>query len=549
VLSLDEEAKLCKHLKDLASVGYGYTRAEVVNLQNLCISRFSRVKTRIPVSIESPDLASDYAVSLGKRKDDQPFTLNWFYNFIKRWPELNVVRPSSLSEQRAKCASEESVTKYFNELERILRKYDLFDKPHLIYNIDEKGINTEYKPPSVVSGKDCKAQVIMSERGKTVTIIGAGNAAGMQIPPYFVFPGVRMLDGLLEGKSPGADGIMTPSGWSNSVVFKDYLQNHFMKFCQGRSDDTILILYDGHRSHISVDLVEWAKQQNIVLFVLPPHTSHILQPMDIGCFGPLQLKYAQECSKFARTHHRVVTRYDVCSLACKAYSFALSPLNLQASFNKAGIYPFKNSSSMVELLKSKIKPSELYIVDDEVTASGDHKKSETAENNFFDKKGGDVHIKIMKKKRKSINSIVGGKALEGETVEKMKKYIDESNSKISSNDPKKKKTKTPKNKKNSATSFNLQINDKQKPGPSKQNIELSEKSDLSDSENESEIPDEDKCCQCHQYYVDKHSHGAIEFTHWAQCDNATCSHWVHLKYCSPVRVVRKNTVFYCNCCL
>ncbi|XP_060562162.1 uncharacterized protein LOC132721803 [Ruditapes philippinarum] len=100
----------------------------------------------------------------------------------------------------------------------------------------------------------------------------------------------------------------------------------------------------------------------------------------------------------------------------------------------------------------------------------------------------------------------------------MKKYIDESNSKISSNDPKKKKTKTPKNKKNSATTFNLQINDKQKPGPSKQNIELSEKSDLSDSENESEIPDEDKCCQCHQYYVDKHSHGAIEFTHWAQCD-------------------------------
>jgi hypothetical protein len=69
-----------------------------------------------------------------------------------------------------------------------------------------------------------------------------------------------------------------------------------MKFCQGRSDDTILILCDGHRSHISVDLVEWAKQQNIVLFVLPPHTSHILQPMDVECFGPMQLKFDQECS-------------------------------------------------------------------------------------------------------------------------------------------------------------------------------------------------------------------------------------------------------------
>jgi hypothetical protein len=114
---------------------------------------------------------------------------------------------------------------------------------------------------------------------------------------------------------------------------------------------------------------------------------------------------------------------------------------------------------------------------------------------------------------------------------------------------KRKKAKTAEYKKNSATSFNLQINDNQKPGPSKLNNELSEKSDLSDSENASEIPDEDKCCQCQQYYVDKHFHGAKEFTHWAQCDNATCSHWVHLKYYSPVRLVRKNTVFYCDCCL
>jgi hypothetical protein len=121
--------------------------------------------------------------------------------------------------------------------------------------------------------------------------------------------------------------------------------------------------------------------------------------MDIGCFGPLQLKYAQECSKFAITHHRVVTRYEVCSLPFKTYSNALSPLNLQTSFNMTGTYPFKDyfSFSVVWILQSKVKPSELYIVDDEVTASGDHKESETAKHNFFDVIGGDVHIKVMKK--------------------------------------------------------------------------------------------------------------------------------------------------------
>lgn len=124
------------------------------------------------------------------------------------------------------------------------------------------------------------------------------------------------------------------AGWSNSEVFSNYLHSHFIKYCHGRiKDETLLILYDGHRSHVSVGHIEWAKYNNTVLFVLPSHTSHtytcILQPMDIDCFGPLQVKYAEECTKFARLQHRVVTRYGVWSLVCKAYVAALSPANFQ----------------------------------------------------------------------------------------------------------------------------------------------------------------------------------------------------------------------------
>lgn len=114
LLSQLEEAKLVAHIKDLAAVGYGYTRAEVISM------------------------ASDYAVHLGKRREDQKnLSMQWFYSFMSRWPELHVVKPSSMLEQRARCASEESITKYFEELDRILTKYNLKDKPDVIYNIDE----------------------------------------------------------------------------------------------------------------------------------------------------------------------------------------------------------------------------------------------------------------------------------------------------------------------------------------------------------------------------------------------------------------------------
>ena len=163
LLSQLEEAKLVAHNKDLAAVGYGYTRAEVITM------------------------ASDYAVHLGKRgEDEKSLSMQWFYSFMSRWPELHVVKPFSLSEQRTRCASEESITNYFEEFDRILTKYDLKDKPQSLYNIDEKGINTEYKPPNVVAGRGYQPQTVNSESSKTVTLIGAGNAHGCPIPPYVV---------------------------------------------------------------------------------------------------------------------------------------------------------------------------------------------------------------------------------------------------------------------------------------------------------------------------------------------------------------------------
>ena len=157
-----EEAKLVEHIKDMAYVGYGYTRSEILNM------------------------ATGYAVHLGKRtNDDKVFSMNWFYGFISRWPELRVIKPSSLSEQRAKCASEESLINYFEELNTIIKKYNLANKPEHIYNIDEKCINTEYRPQNVVAAKGYQPQVVMGNRTKTVTVIGAGNAVGSQVPPLF----------------------------------------------------------------------------------------------------------------------------------------------------------------------------------------------------------------------------------------------------------------------------------------------------------------------------------------------------------------------------
>lgn len=129
------------------------------------------------------NLASDYAVDLGIREKGKDLTMKWYYNFMKRWPELHVVKPSGLLELRAKAASPECISKYFKELKAIIDKHGLTDKPQLIFNVDENGINTcGSTPPNIVAAKGMAAQVVTSERSQTITVFGCGNAVGSYLP-------------------------------------------------------------------------------------------------------------------------------------------------------------------------------------------------------------------------------------------------------------------------------------------------------------------------------------------------------------------------------
>ena len=114
-------------------------------------------------------------------------------------------------------------------------------------------------------------------------------------------------------------------------------------------------MFDGHKSHISVDLITWAQSYNIIMYVLPAHTSHILQPLDVGCYGPFQRIYNNKCHKTMHTNSSVITRYNVCEIACKVYPKAFSPTNLQSAYKKAGVFPLdRNAVSEMTLAPAEV---------------------------------------------------------------------------------------------------------------------------------------------------------------------------------------------------
>ena len=91
----------------------------------------------------------------------------------------------------------------------------------------------------------------------------------------------------------------SPNGWTDDFLCMEWFKKSFIPQATmwNRSGKPILLIYDGHGSHETSELCHLAQDNNIILFCLPPHTTHKLQPLDVGVFGPFQRGWIDGCDE------------------------------------------------------------------------------------------------------------------------------------------------------------------------------------------------------------------------------------------------------------
>ena len=60
----------------------------------------------------------------------------------------------------------------------------------------------------------------------------------------------------------------------------------------------ILLMMDGHSTHFKPSVIRMATKEEVILFCLPPHSTHLTQPLDKGCFGPLKAAWKEVCHDY-----------------------------------------------------------------------------------------------------------------------------------------------------------------------------------------------------------------------------------------------------------
>jgi hypothetical protein len=101
-----------------------------------------------------------------------------------------------------------------------------------------------------------------------------------------------------------------------------------------------VLICDGFGTHETLEILEFCFENNIILCRLPSHTSHKLQPCDVGVFAPLKSAYRDQAERLCRGGANTVGKEDFTSLYSPARERAFTKRNITAAWAASGLFPF-----------------------------------------------------------------------------------------------------------------------------------------------------------------------------------------------------------------
>lgn len=208
----------------------------------------------------------------------------WQYYFFKRHPEIKTKFLPPLDKERALAQDSGVFQRYFELFSTIKDKFNV--QLSDIYNMDKKGF---------MRGVIDKARVVVSRnerfKGKPfviqdggrdwTTVIECVSLTGKLLPPWVIFKGVQCrvdwLKRVLKYNSRGKIA-MTGNRWTDNEIGVRWFKELFIPSTSGNNlkGEYRLMLFDGHASYISSEVIREYIKHKVILLCLPAYTTYLL---------------------------------------------------------------------------------------------------------------------------------------------------------------------------------------------------------------------------------------------------------------------------------
>ena len=217
-----------------------------------------------------------------------------------------------------------------------MKKYGILEQD--VYNFDETGFQMGVIGTArVITGAERRGKPLHKQPGNRewVTVIEAIVADGRFLDPLIIFAGkvhqTSWFRALKEHECRRWKIAVSPNGWTN-----DEIGIAWLKWFEDTTNNTAgvyrLLVLDGHHSHNTPEFDKCCKDHNVIALYMPPHASHILQPLDVACFAPLKQEYGREVEHLVRFGQHHVDKSEFVELYVNARQRALTKSNILAGF-------------------------------------------------------------------------------------------------------------------------------------------------------------------------------------------------------------------------
>ncbi|KAM4064167.1 DDE superfamily endonuclease [Hirsutella rhossiliensis] len=226
-----------------------------------------------------------------------------------------------------------------------------------IYNFDETGFQmgviatakvvTQTKPstskhPTAIRTKSGRPKVVQPGDRNWVTVIEGVNVTGWALPSTIIFEGkVHQSTWYRTGIPPNWVIGVSENGWTNNELGFKWSTEVFDKHSRGRAVGKYrLLLLDGHGSHFTPEFDDFCKKNSIIWLFYPPHSTHLLQALDFGCFSALKNSYGRLVQEKVELGTFRIDKTDFLVLYHQAHRITFTEKTIKNAFEAVGIVPY-----------------------------------------------------------------------------------------------------------------------------------------------------------------------------------------------------------------
>lgn len=252
VLTAEEESIIVERLLIMGRWGFPLNRHDLAHLIKAYLDRVGR-STRFTDNLPGPDFTK---------------------GFLKRHPQLTV-RVANLIKRSRAAVSHQDVHDFFDRYETVVANIP----PQNLWNYDETNMRDNPGAQQAIFQKGVKyAEQVRDHSKSSISMMFCYNALGGSVPPFFLYKGQNVYPSWCTGGPKGSVYMSSPSGWFDTFTFEEWFHKSFLPVAR-RQPGKKMILGDNLASHLSVEVINTCRRENIEFVCLPPNSTDKLQPL------------------------------------------------------------------------------------------------------------------------------------------------------------------------------------------------------------------------------------------------------------------------------